>query len=480
MKYQRVLLVNPSFPKEGGERLRPSAGLGFLGEALQQAGADYDVLDLNLGYEYADLKAKIEAFKPDLIGVTLLSLGYRNTFQLLEQLKFDYVEIPLIVGGPHVSLLKEKVLEKCPAIDYGVVFEGEKTLVELCEGKKKVSNIKGLLYRRNEQIAYTGRRSFSYSLDELAFPRYEKFELEKYIPEAVIISSRGCPYSCIFCPNRLITAQFRMRSAKNVVDEIEYWYQQGYRQFNFDDDNFNQSKARVYEICDLIEQRNLRDLFIRCSNGLRADKLDRPVLERMWEVGFRYLGIGADGGNDKVLAKLQKGERLEDIENAIQLACEVGFDVKLFFVVGTPGETWDDVMDSAKLALKYPIQRVHFYNLIPYPGTKVYDYCQENQAFLIQPEEYLNKITDLIYVPLFETPELSREQRIEAMTYLKQVSKEITQKAVMRMFAKYKGMNWLLARAFTTELAQRWVFQNVLFRKVVEKVRYRKSLKMAA
>jgi anaerobic magnesium-protoporphyrin IX monomethyl ester cyclase len=114
MRYQRVLLINPPFPREGGERIRPSAGLGYLAEAIQECGADYDVLDMNLGYQFKQLQEKIDKFSPDLIGMTVLSLGYRNTFSLLNQIKTNYPNIPIIVGGPHVTLLKQKVLEDCP------------------------------------------------------------------------------------------------------------------------------------------------------------------------------------------------------------------------------------------------------------------------------------------------------------------------------------------------------------------------------
>ncbi len=477
MRYKRVLLVNPSFPKEGGERLRPSAGLGYLAEAIKSNGVDYDVIDLNLGYRFKHLAQKIQKFQPDLIGITLLSLGYKNVYNIMNRLKILFPEIPIVTGGPHVSLLKEKVLAECEAIDYGVVFEGEKTLVEMCLGQLEISEIKGLMYRSGANIVYNGPRKNDYSLDELPFPKYEKFELHKYVHERVIISSRGCPYQCIFCPNQLITPAFRMRSPESVVEEIEYWYNKRYRQFNFDDDNFNQSRSRVHEICDLIAERNLEGMLLRCSNGLRADRLDRDVLLSMWKVGFRYLGIGADGGNDKVLKNLKKGERVEHIENAVKLATEIGFGVKLFFVVGTPGETWEDVMDSARLAQKYPIQRVHFYNLIPYPGTELFQWVEMNDAFLVPPDEYLNSTSDLIYEPLFETQELSREQRIEVLYELKKVSKQITKNAVLRLFENYRGVNLVLANLFTTDLMQRWIFQNVFFRKIVEIVRFQKLMK---
>ena len=167
----------------------------------------------------------------------------------------------------------------------------------------------------------------------------------------------------------------------------------GHRQFNFDDDNFNLVRQRVLDICDGIERAGLNDLVIRCSNGIRADRCDRELLARMKEVGFRYIAFGADAGNDRMLEVVKKGETIADIEQAVAAATDLGYDVKLLFVVGTPYETWEDVEDKVRLSRRYPIQDAHFYNIIPYPGTELFDWLKENDLFLMDPEEYLNKVS---------------------------------------------------------------------------------------
>ncbi len=129
----------------------------------------------------------------------------------------------------------------------------------------------------------------------------------------------------------------RVRCAENVLDEIEYWYERGYRKFNFVDDNFTFYSDRVHEICDGIERRGLNNLKFTCTNGIRADRVDRQLLTRMKEVGFYYIAFGVEGGNEKILKSLKKGETMEPIKRAIKDVCDLGYEVMLFFLVGSPG-----------------------------------------------------------------------------------------------------------------------------------------------
>lgn len=158
----------------------------------------------------------------------------------------------------------------------------------------------------------------------------------------MILSSRGCPFSCIFCPVSLaIGKRLRVRSAGNVVDEVDYWFKikKGYRRFSILDDNFTFYKERTIAICDEIKKRGLKNIILRCGNGIRADKVDREVLEKMKEAGFTYVSYGVESGSERVLKILKKGETIEQIENAIKTSTELGFDVTLFFVIGAPYET---------------------------------------------------------------------------------------------------------------------------------------------
>ena len=476
MKYKKVLLVNP--PSRGEWKgIRPHIGLGYIAETLMQKGIGIDVLDMNLGYKFKHLQKKIEEFKPDLVGMSLLTLEYKKFYKLISMIKTNNPQIKIVVGGPHVTILKERVMEECIDIDYGVVYEGEETLVELCQGELSENNIKGLMSRNNGSVFYAGDREFLRNLDQLPFPKYEKFELKKYIPEVEIYSSRGCPHECIFCPNRLISPCFRVRSPNHVVDEIEYWYNKGYRQFNFDDDNFNKEMERVYQICDEIERRKLKDLFLRCSNGIRADKVDKKLLTRMKEVGFNYIAFGADAGNNKMLKLNKKGEKIEDIERAVKYACELDYNVKLLFVVGTPGETWEDVEDDVRLAMRYPLQDVHFYNIIPYPGTELYEWIEKNNRFLKKPESYLNNVTFCDIDPIFDTPELSREERLKLFKYLEGVRKEVHRNAVQRIFKNKPLVGHFAKLIVSTDLFLKLFYQSFAIRRFVDGMRYKIAIR---
>ncbi len=367
--------------------------------------------------------------------------------------------------------MKERVLRECLGVDYGVVHEGEHTLLELCEGREPEA-IKGLIYRKDGEILRNADRPFEMELDTLPWPRYEKFELSRYIPEVEIYSSRGCPHDCIFCPNRLISPVYRTRSAEKVVEEMRYWYDKGYRQFNFDDDNFNMNRLRVFEICDRIEAEHFEGITLRCSNGIRADRCDYEMLSRMKDVGWRYLAFGADAGNDEMLRIVKKGETLADIEQAVAAATELGFDTKLLFVVGTPYETREDVEDKVRLSKKFPIQDAHFYNIIPYPGTELYDWIEENGLFLKDPEEYLNDVSVLEKTPVFETPELSAADRIELYTYLEKFRNELHREAAKRLYGtSVKGTvaGWVASSKTFQDL----FFSNFFVRRTVDRMRYR-------
>jgi radical SAM superfamily enzyme YgiQ (UPF0313 family) len=471
MTFERVLLIHPPSSAEW-RAVVPHTGQAYIAQTLLEEGIEYDVLDMNLGHKSADLMKRIRDFRPDLVGMSLISQEYRKFYELLSEVKERYPEVKTIVGGPHMTILKEQVLRDCPAIDYGVVHEGEDLLVELCRGVEE-EEIKGLVFRSDGEIIYTGARDWLMNLDDLPWPQYHKFELDRYIGTMTIYTSRGCPHKCIFCPNRIVSPVFRTRSAGNVVDEIEHWYARGKRQFNFDDDNFNMVRARVFEICDEIEKRGLKDLYIHCSNGIRADRVDREMLTRMWEVGFRSIAFGVDGGNNRILQIVKKGETIEAIEEGVKTACEIGYDVKLLFVIGTPYETWDDVEDKVRLTLKYPVHDVHFYNTIPYPGTELYDWVSENNCFLKQPEEYLNDVSCLVNEPVFETPELPAAKRRELHRYLATINKQVHRDAlrrkipgprIFRLLASYLLNDWLIEKLF---------HQSVFFHKLIDGIRYR-------
>jgi radical SAM superfamily enzyme YgiQ (UPF0313 family) len=212
---------------------------------------------------------------------------------------------------------------------------------------------------------------------------------------------------------------------------------------------------------------------MRCSNGIRADRMDRALLVRMHEVGFQYIAIGVDAGNNRMLKVVKKGETMEEIEDTIRNASEIGYGIKLFFIFGNPTETREDVEDMVRLTRKYPVQEVHFNHIIPYPGTELFDWIKENNYFLRQPDEFLNSASHLENVPIFETPELPEAERISLFKYLTKVRNEVHQNEVRRAFRKYKLIGKLASLVLVNGFFEKLFYQSKFWRKVVELFRYK-------
>lgn len=475
MKYKKILFIRASLVTAWVGAVSPPVGIAYLVESLKKQGCQCKTIDTALGYSPEKIYEDIQSFQPDVIGISMLTYKYKDTYKMAGDIKAHFPNIPIIVGGAHVSTLREKVLEACNAFACGFVREAEESIIEFCRGKEP-SQIKGIICRENGNVIYTGDREYINDLDRIDWPKDYGIDLNKYLSkEILILSSRGCPYSCIFCPVSLaIGKKLRVRSPQSVVDEMEYWYKLGYRRFAMLDDNFTFYKKRTMDICEEIKRRGLSNLIIRCGNGIRADKVDREVLEKMKEVGFTYVSYGVESGNNKVLKTLKKGETIEQIEEAVRTSIDLGFDVTLFFVVGSPGETIDDVEDSIKVSLKYPVMDVRFYNLIPYPGTELFKWVRDNNYFAKEPEEYLNDASGFSTYPVFRTPELPLQARIELMNRLDKVTKHIRKKNLRRKLETLGFIGvlgyYLLGNIYVSNFFQAFMRQNKVIRHILETV----------
>ena len=458
LRYRRVLLIELEYPTSVYEEQRQlDAGLGYVSEALSLHGITNQVISVGSYGDEKALYASVREFSPDLIGFTMRSLNFRHNYGVIARIEEAFPSVATLVGGPHMSTFKEKALADCPAIDFGVVLEGEETIVELCRRERPFEDILGLLYRTPEgEIHYAGPRPFIQDLDAVAFPTYSTFMAHhnKVVP---IVSSRGCPYSCIFCPVGVtIGRKWRARSAANVAEEIEWWYRKGYRQFDFTDDNFTLQKKRVYEFCEEVERRGLKGTLFSCGNGIRADGVDRALLARMKEVGFYQVSFGVEAGNDRILKNIKKGETIDQIRSAIAYACELDYQVKLTFLIGSPGETWADIEDSLRLAKEFPVWKVNFFNLIPFPGAELYDWISERGYWLVDPDECLNEVNHWSYdKPAFETPELSAAERIRAADYANSsLARDGRMEKAAQKFERLKVQKVLEARGVSGKIAR--------------------------
>jgi len=356
MKFNRVLLVRFPYHTYLGDASSLPVGLGYIAESLEGNSIEYNVFDMGLDYNENQLLQKVNDYSPDLIGITMMTMHHLFHYKIIENIKRLHPNIKFAVGGAHSSTYREKMLEECPAIDYGVVLEGDETIVELCKGKS-LNEMKGIIYRDRDKIIYNGDREFIKDLDTIPFPKYNKFEIDKYLAGTFgIHTTRGCPYDCIYCPVKTaIGRKFRVRSPQSVINEIDYWYKKGHRDFAMWDDNFTFLPKRVYEICDLLEQNNLKNLNIALPNGIRGDKADFQLLKKMRQVGFNMISFGVESANNHILMNLKKGTKIEIIEDGVKNACELGYQVCLYFMIGSPCENWQDFERSLNFAEKYPV-----------------------------------------------------------------------------------------------------------------------------
>lgn len=423
-------------------------------------------MDMSLGRTKKDLFGSIERFKPDLIGLSLLSFRYKDTYNLIKELKERYPSPSIVVGGPHVSMNEKKILEDVAHIDYALTKEGEVSLIELIQGRQH--NINGLIFRKDQKIFYNNSNIFIDDLDNFPFPRYGKFPLKNYVAKEIgIITSRGCPYGCIFCQEAL-GKKFRMRSAPAVVEEIIYWFREGYRDILILDDNFTMDEERALEICAELEEKKLKGLRLRLANGVRADRVNKRLLSRMWAAGFRYISFGVEGGSNQVLEAIGKGESIEDIRKAISIAVSIGFEVTLFFLVGSPRERKEDIEDSINLAQEFPVFDAKFYNLIPFPRTKLYDWVKENNFFLEEPEEYLNNASHWDSHPVFATPWFTEAQRKDALVYTRKIRCKIRRRAIERRLIRIAPLNWIAGYLFSLDAVQNMLQSNRLIRRLLQ------------
>lgn len=195
-----------------------------------------------------------------------------------------------------------------------------------------------------------------------------------------------------------------------VIDEMEYWYRKGYDQFDINDDAFNVDRERVSEICDLIVRRGLRIKY-QLYNGIRADRVTPEILQKLKDSGCTFITYGVESGNPEILKRIEKRLTLEQVRKACEWTRDAGIPFSVNFIVGHPGETYESAMDSVRFAETLPAKFINFYNLVPYPGTSLFEWVKRNGRFLVREESYLMDISYRDNEPIFETDEFTAEDR---------------------------------------------------------------------
>ena len=367
--------------------LYPPIGLLYLASFLERHGHEADVLDLEmLPQTQEELLGNIASAKPDLIGITATTPIVDRVQEYAGFLK-ERLRLPIVVGGPHITALRERAL--AADFDFGVAGEGEQTLLELMDAMtaaKEFTRIAGLIYRDGSRIIANPPRPLLDELDRLPFPARHKLDMRQYafevpgrgvIPVATMELTRGCPFQCVFCSEWLSTGKkLRKRSVANVLEEIRQVRNDfGIDHFFMLDSTLTVDRKLIEDFCRILIDQKCGITF---EGQTRPDLIDEPLLLLMQEAGLNRLNFGLESSNLRVLTLIKKQVRPEAAREAFRLCKKLGISTLCGTMMGNPGDTRETILETARFVRSIPeIRYSPMAIAMPYPGTELLSMAQK-------------------------------------------------------------------------------------------------------
>ncbi len=360
----------------GDEKSICPLGILYLSSYLKKNGHTVRVIDVAAeGRTLVDILQIIKEESPRIVGISSMTTSLMSAVKLAESIKERFGDkFQVGLGGVHLCV-DPTFVDRFPVFDFGVVGEGEKTFEELLRKAKKGEKICGII--QGETIE---------DLDALPFPARDLVESDIYlreeqmnfeVPAAGILGSRGCPFSCAFCCIPAIGHKVRIRSPKNVVDEMAQVYNQCRGAYSFVDDCFILNKARIMEFCQEIVDRKMKVKFI---GSTRANTLDEDVVKALKRAGCTDLYFGVESGNERIRNQVIKKKLTdEQIAKAIELCRKYRIMSNLFLMVGFPTETKKEMMDTVRIGKKVKADIIGIHITIPFPGSEIYRYAIDHK-----------------------------------------------------------------------------------------------------
>ena len=414
----RVLLLSTPHPLE--ESPLPPLSLSYLASVLKQEGIEVRILDfLVTQYNPKKLRRELEEYGPQLVGATCVTLNYPIARRMLKVCKDFDPHIFTVIGGPHVTFALEETLLRSPCIDAIVIGEGERTLVELArlvEQGKDIRHVPGIAFADGGTVVKTTPEARVDDLDQLPLPARELLPMARYRAlgtPCTVITSRGCPYSCIFCSGRrMFGPKVRFRSPGLVVDEIEQLQRDfGFVKINIVDDTFTLSHHHTQAACEEMLRRNLK---IKWSVFARVDRISEELAQLMNRAGCEWMLFGVESADEGILKTIKKGITPEQVRRGVKIASESGINVFNSFILGLPGETRDTALKSLafgdELYHKYGA-KYGFHMLSPLPGTEIYERAKDYGIRILSRNWARYNANE----PITETATMSQEMVKEAM-----------------------------------------------------------------
>ncbi|HID17705.1 TPA: radical SAM protein [Candidatus Bathyarchaeota archaeon] len=431
-----VLLIQPPFPPSGEVQARdvvlcPPLGLGYIASFLASRGFTVRILDcaiLNMGVDEASLEVK--RLEPKILGFSVATPGYKNALKIAGEAKKFNEEVATVFGGPHVTFAAEEAVKR-EEVDFVVRQEGEETMLELAEAllrrSRRIEEIEGLSYRRGNRAVHNPPRLLREDLDSLPFPERRSLPLRLYKVPASLITTRGCPYKCIFCSAGAMSGgKYRVRSPGNVLAEVKHMLTFMEPDFFFiADDTFTIIPERMRKLC-----KGFKELEVKWVCAARANLVNREMLKEMAESGCFSVQFGAESGSQRILNSIRKGITVDQVRKGVKWCAELGIKPVCSFMIPHPEDTKETIEETKRLMeeLKGLGAQLFVSFTTPFPGTFLYDHAEElGVKFLTRDTDKFNLTT-----PVIETKNLSLEEIEEAFDELAAISIETFPKELDR------------------------------------------------
>lgn len=392
---KKILFINPAITECGV----PHTGLAMLSAVLKQKGHIVKVADYHFSSETPKIENILNSFRPDLVGISLFSCMVSPASQMITKIKDN--NIPLLCGGPHTASYYEE-LSNNSKFDYIIVGEAENIIVDLVENATT---------NRMPQVIHCPLQD----INKLPFPDYTSFYNHEKISLYPIITSRGCPFNCSFCSIGLSNSRkWRVRFLEDCIEELRMI------KLNFPlvkeviiwDDNFSLDIKRAKHFLHMFLGERF-EYKLRVAN-VRADKIDEEFLLLLKEAGCEEVQFGVEHGDPEVFSHIGKGETLEDIRGAAKLVHKYRMKLGCSFIIGLPHDNLRKTLKSINFAKELKPDHVHWNILVPYKGTRVYEYFKEHGQVDDSSIPFTLPQNVISFEPNADTPYFTREERKKA------------------------------------------------------------------
>lgn len=416
----RVALINPRFHLPIDTRTTPHLGLAYLAAVSEERGDEVVIFDADVEQQTAG--EFVQEFRPHIVGITANTPQVKQAWRTAKAIK-EVHDCPVVLGGPHVSVLPEESCEK-PDVDIVVRGEGEDSWIDICNRletflkdqptysteafmhpeNEMFDDCPGITYKTSDgQIHNNPDRPPIADLDSLPWPAYHLFKMDRYtnLQPATdrvdgarsfsIMTSRGCPYRCTFCSQSIMPIKWRSRSPENVLAEWRHLVEDmGAQEIGILDDSANIRVKRLEELARLLIDNDLNHVPWIFVNGIRANLARKELLSLLKEAGLKRVAFGVETGDEEVLLSIDKKVDHDTIRQAFKNAKEVGLETIAFMIIGLPGETRETMQRTIDFAIELDPLIANFSMMTPYPGTKVYEIVKRQGRFLINDwEDYV-------------------------------------------------------------------------------------------